>query len=190
MPMAPVGAAPDSVLIKAARGGDLLAWETLVRRHQGFAFRCSYLTARDAAVAEEATRLAFVRAYRALPSLDDESGFRPWLMRIVAAVSRAKKREASQQRDARYVEPQHTLRLPPEPFVPTFALTQPSSLEEEALTAAFDRLGDDDREIVASRYALGLSRSEIVAYLGISEGDLDDKLSAALGRLRTHLAGV
>jgi RNA polymerase sigma-70 factor (ECF subfamily) len=184
------GAVSDGVLIAAARSSDLHAWETLVRRHQGFAFLCAYLTTRDPQVAAVAIQEAFVRAYRALPSLESESALRPWLMGIVATVSRSKKRQTAQQRDARYVEPQRFRRVPAEQLAPSVAHATPTPLEQEALLGAFDRLGDADRELVASRYVLGLTRSEIVAYLGISEHDLDARLQAALSRLRTYLAGA
>ncbi len=190
-PASPVGGAtPDGVLITAARHGDLYAWETLVRRHQGFAFRCACLVTRDAEVAEEATKLAFVRAYRGLPTLEAEARFRPWLMGIVASISRAKKREIAQQRDARFVEPQHSRRLRAEWLASSVVTPHATALERDALIAAFDRLGDDDRVIVASRYVLGLTRGEIVAYLGIGEDEVDDRLRAAVGRLRTQLASV
>jgi RNA polymerase sigma-70 factor (ECF subfamily) len=184
------GAIPDDELITAARGGDLFAWESLVRRHQGFVFRCAYLATRDPEIAEQATRTTFVRAYRGLVSLEPEGSLRPWLMRIAASVSRATQREMALQRDARYVEPQHGPRLPADPFAPPAVLAGPSSHEHEALTAAFGRLGDDDRTVVASRYALGLSRGEMAAYLGIREEDVDERLRSAMARLRSYLAGI
>ncbi len=188
-PPAPPAVAPtDDVLLTAARAGDLRAWEMLVRRHQGFAFRYAYLTTRDATVAEDATKLAFVRAYRTLPSWQAETEFRPWLMRIVAGVSRSKKREAGEKQDRRYVEPEHSPRLPADLFGPSGALPPLTPLEREALVAAFDRLGTDEREIVASRYVLGLTRREIVAYLGTSGEEVDERLRRALARLRAYLA--
>lgn len=190
-PTSPIrGAIADDVLITAARGGDLYAWEELVRRHQGLIFRCAFLTTRDSHLAEEATALAFVRAFRSLSSLETEAAFRPWLMRITAGVSRTRVRESAQQRDAKYVDPVYAQRLPADPLTPLGVYPAPTPLEREAMTAAFERLGNDDRMIVASRYALGLSRDEMAAYLGISEEDVDDRLRSALGRLRTYLGGV
>jgi RNA polymerase sigma-70 factor (ECF subfamily) len=194
-PPMPVGmagraAASDEALISVATGGDLRAWETLVRRYQGFAFRCAYLTTRDPQMAEDATRDGFVRAYRALSSMQEATPFRPWLMRVVAGVARSRKRAVAQQRDGRYVEPQRAHRLRAEPLMVASSMVTPTPLEHEALSGAFDRLGDTDREIVASRYALGLTRSEMAIYLGIPEQDVDDRLRASLRRLRHYLGGA
>src|SRR5439155_1168221 len=56
----------ETGLVELARRGDLRAWETIVRAHQGIAFRTAYLLCGSSADAEEAVQDAFVKAYRAL----------------------------------------------------------------------------------------------------------------------------
>jgi len=67
----------EAGLVERARGGDLDAWETIVRTHQGLAFRTAYLLAGNAADAEEAAQDGFVKAYRALGRFRRGSPFRP-----------------------------------------------------------------------------------------------------------------
>ena len=141
-------------------------------------------------MAEEVTAMAFVRAFHSLSSLGADSAFRPWLMRIAAGVSRSRLREVASLRDAKYVDPQYAPRLPADPLAPAAVHPAPTPLEYEAMTAAFERLGNDDRTILASRYALGLRRDEVAAYLGVPEEDVNDRLRSALGRVRTYLAGI
>ena len=59
----------EAELVERARRGDVEAYETLVRAHQGIAFRTAYVIAGNAADAEEAAQDGFVKAYRALGAL-------------------------------------------------------------------------------------------------------------------------
>jgi len=52
----------ESELVERARHGDERAYEELVRRHQGIAFRTAYLMAGNAADAEDAAQEGFVKA--------------------------------------------------------------------------------------------------------------------------------
>src|ERR671929_1291557 len=77
--------------------GDLDAGGTIVRTHQGLAFRTAYLLAGNAADAEEAAQDGFVKAYRALGRFRSEAPFRPWLLRIVANEARNRRRAAGRR---------------------------------------------------------------------------------------------
>src|SRR5919206_228124 len=79
--------------------GDLDAGGTIVRTHQGLAFRTAYLLAGNAADAEEAAQDGFVKAYRALGRFRPGAPFRPWLLQIVANEARNRRRSAG-RRDA------------------------------------------------------------------------------------------
>src|SRR5207244_3067329 len=89
----------EAELVERARRGDLRAWETIVRTHQGIAFRTAYLLAGSAADAEEAAQDAFVKAYRALGRFRRGAPLRPWLLRIVANEAHNRRRSAA-RRDA------------------------------------------------------------------------------------------
>ena len=57
----------DAELVDLARDGDVPAYEELVSRYQGIAYRVAWLVARQAGEAEDAVQEAFVKAYYALP---------------------------------------------------------------------------------------------------------------------------
>src|ERR1043166_2931770 len=84
-------------LVERARRGDLRAWETIVRTHQGIAFRTAYLLTASAADAEEAAQDGFVKAYRALGRFRRGAPLRPWLLRIVANEARNRRRSAARR---------------------------------------------------------------------------------------------
>jgi RNA polymerase sigma-70 factor (ECF subfamily) len=181
--------AADAVLVEAARRGDLFAWERLVRRHQEAVYRVTFIIVRDTALAEDATQSTFVRAYRALPSYDGEVGVVPWLLRIAAGEARQQRRESGRPRRSwRPVERIHGPRYPAS-VVPGVDQAGPlNTAQRDAVTEAFERLGEEDRLTIAYRYLLGMSRGDAAQALAIGSALADEHLRIALDRLRGRVA--
>lgn len=183
------GVSADAGLVEAARHGDLHAWERIIRRYQEPVFRLAWLIVRDSDQAEAATLSTFVRAFRALPSLEPELGLMPWLIRIAAGEARQQRREAARPtRSSRPVEKLHTPHVPATTVPGLADATGLSPAERGAIGAAFDRLGEEDRLVIATRYLLGLSRDDAAAALSISGSLVEERLQGALGRLRSRMA--
>jgi RNA polymerase sigma-70 factor (ECF subfamily) len=174
----------DAELIERARRGEMMAYESLVRRYQDAAVRTAHLFAPDGD-AEDAVQEAFVKAHRALDRFRDDAPFRPWLLRIVANEARNRRRSAGRR---------STLAIrAAEDRRPGDAAPSPESAvldrEERAwLLAAVNGLGQDDREVIAARYFLDLSEAETADMLGVPRGTVKSRLSRAIARLRTRLA--
>jgi RNA polymerase sigma-70 factor (ECF subfamily) len=77
-------AASDGVLAAAAAGGDRLAFDALVGRHQRRATQLAYRLLGNMDDALEVTQESFLRAYRRLASLSAPEKFQGWLLRIVS----------------------------------------------------------------------------------------------------------
>ena len=174
----------ETELVERARRGDLRAWETIVRTHQGIAFRTAYVLTGSAADAEEAAQDGFVKAYRALGRFRRGASFRPWLLRIVANEAHNRRRSAARRERL-------SLRAAAEAR-PGDAVPSPEAalLRGEArarLLAAVERLPDEHRDAIACRYFLELSEEETAAALGIRRGTVKSRLSRALERLRAEL---
>lgn len=174
----------DAELIERARKGEVMAYESLVRRYQDAAVRTAYVIAPDGD-AEDAVQEAFVKAYRALGRFRAGSPFRPWLLRIVANEARNRRRSAGRRAGL-------ALRVA-EDRRPGDAAPSPESAvldhEERArLVAAINDLADGDREVIAARYFLDLSEAETAEILGLPRGTVKSRLSRAVGRLRARLA--
>jgi len=174
----------DAELIERARRGEVMAYESLVRRYQDAAVRTAYVIAPDGD-AEDAVQEAFVKAYRALGRFRAGSPFRPWLLRIVANEARNRRRSAGRRAGL-------ALRVA-EDRRPGDAAPSPESAvldhEERArLVAAINDLADGDREVIAARYFLDLSEAETAEILGLPRGTVKSRLSRAVGRLRARLA--
>ena len=169
----------DAEAIARARGGDVAAYEELVRRYQDVALRTAYLVCPETD-ADDAVQEAFLKAYAALPRFRDGAPFRPWLLRIVANEARNRRRSAGRrtglaQRAADVAGPA----VEPSPEHGYLAAE-----ERTALFAAINTLRDEDREVIGARFLLELSEAETAEALGIPRGTVKSRTSRALGRLR------
>ena len=86
---APVAAAPTaaetrSLLVHAARAGDVRAFAELVDAYYARCLRFALHMLASRNDAEEAVQDAFVRVYKALPKYEEREAFEPWLFRILA----------------------------------------------------------------------------------------------------------
>ena len=174
----------DAELIERARGGEIVAYEVLVRRYQDAALRTAYLFA-PGGDEEDAVQEAFVKAHAALGRFRMDAPFRPWLLRIVANEARNRRRSATRRTGLalRAGEGRRPDDAAPSPESAVLAGERRSTL-----LAAVNALRDEDREVIAVRYFLDLSEAEAATTLGIPRGTVKSRLSRALGRLREQLA--
>ena len=126
--------------------------------------------------AEDVVAETFLTAWRRLERLPDGECARPWLYGI------ARKVLANQRRgDVR--------RARLEGRVSGFAVQQPSNTADEvaAVTAAFARLSDDDREVLALTAWEELDAGDIATVLGCSRNAARIRLHRARRRLAHEL---
>lgn len=174
----------EDALIARAKGGDTRAFETIVQRHQGIAFRTAWLITRSSPDAEDAAQEGFVKAYRALGRFREGARFRPWLLAIVA--NEARDRRAASARIERLTTREIEER-PSDDAVPSPEAALLDSERRAELLAALERLRDTDRLVISCRYLLELSERETAAVLGWRRGTVKSRLSRALTRLRAEI---
>jgi RNA polymerase sigma-70 factor (ECF subfamily) len=174
----------ETELVARAKRGDELAYEELVRMHQGIAFRTAFVFTGVAEDAQEAAQDAFVKAHRALGRFRAGAPFRPWLLTIVANEARNRRRAAG-RREALAVRVATSTGAKDTTPSPGAALLAAERRSE--LVTALNRLRSVDREVIACRFFLDLSEDEIGATLGWKRGTVKSRLSRALDRLRYEL---
>jgi RNA polymerase sigma-70 factor (ECF subfamily) len=174
----------DSELIERAKGGDMTAYEELVRRYEQQAFRAAYLVCGDADEARDAAQEAFVRAWRALGSFRSGAEPRPWLMRIVVNAARNRRRGSGRRTNlaVRIAQDRPSDGAAPSPEAAVLA-----GERRERLLAAVNQLGDDDRTVLGLRWFAELGEAEMAAALNVPRGTVKSRLSRAMGRLRQVL---
>ncbi|MBL7260503.1 RNA polymerase sigma factor [Actinoplanes sp. LDG1-01] len=173
----------DATAVSRARSGDLGAYEVLVARYTVPAHRAAVLLgAGDDA--DDVVQEALVKAYRQLSRYRGESGFRPWLLAIVANETRnlhrsRRRRDGLVLRAAAVTEP-----APDEPGPADTVLARE---RRERLIGNLRSLAQRDQDVLVCRYLLDLSEQETAAALGVPKGTVKSRTARALARLREHL---
>jgi RNA polymerase sigma factor (sigma-70 family) len=174
----------EAELVERARGGDVRAYESLVRRYQDLAYRTARLITGNAADAEDATQEGLVKAWYALGRFRERAPFRPWLLSIVANEARNRRRSGRRQDDL-------ALRVAgARPSGDAAPSPEAAALEDErrrALLEAVTGMPERDRMVIAARFFLELSERETAEVLGCRPGTVKSRMSRALARLRVVL---
>lgn len=172
----------DTTLIRAAQGGDVAAYEELVRRYQDVAFRCAYLVLRSADDANDVTQDAFIRAHAALPGFHSEAAFRPWLLAIVGNQARNHRRARGRREALALRAADGSDRWAPSPEAGVL-----DAERRRRLLAAIEGLRDEDRQVITLRWFAELNEAEMAALLDRPPGTVKSRLSRAMQRLRAAL---
>jgi RNA polymerase sigma-70 factor, ECF subfamily len=180
----------DSALLRAtvddALHGDPDAWERLYTRLRPRLFALSLQRLRDQHDAEDAVAETMLRAVNAAGGFRWRGGgFDAWIFRIctnvIADMGRARARS-----QARLVGVQTADGAGADGAGADEGLVLAD--EHDAVRRAFDRLDDDEREVLELRLIAGLSSEEAAHVLGRRPGAVRMAQSRALTRLRANLA--
>lgn len=170
----------DAELVVRSKGGDLEAFEELVRKHQRPLFAYLYRLAGDANAAEEMTQAALVKSWKALSGFRGRSSFKTWLYRIATnhAINRVKRRKPTTELSELLAAPEEG--QPEETFR--------RRCREKLVRAALDRLPPDQRAALSMATWDGMSYREIARALGKTERAVDSLLFRARTGVRKLLA--
>jgi RNA polymerase sigma-70 factor (ECF subfamily) len=173
----------ETFLLARARGGDLSAFEEVVRRYQRRVYGVALRIVRSHAVADDVTQDAFVRAWRSLDRFEVDRPFGPWVCRIAANLAVNHVRSPAAREDP----------LPEEPGTAAGSGSDPlgSLLDAEAhevLERALGSLPAEQRAVFVLRTVEEMSYREIAEALGLSPGTVMSRLFRARERLARSLA--
>src|SRR6266496_2479503 len=79
--------ATDAEVVMAVRGGEIERYGELVQRHERHVFAVAWSRLGDETLARDATQEAFIRGYRRLRLLGDESKFASWIASIARHIA-------------------------------------------------------------------------------------------------------
>jgi RNA polymerase sigma factor (sigma-70 family) len=170
----------DAAAVTRARTGDLDAYEVLVARYTAPAHRAAVLLGAGAD-ADDVVQEAFVKAHRQMSRYRGESGFRPWLLAIVANETRNLHR-SRRRRDGLVLRA--AARADPEPASPDPADSAMAVERRRYLVDQLRLLDTRDREVLVCRYLLDLSEAETATTLGLPKGTVKSRTARALTKLR------
>jgi len=175
----------DAAAVARARTGDVDAYEVLVVRYTTPAHRAAVLLGAGAD-ADDVVQEAFVKAYRQLAHYQGRSGFRPWLLAIVANETRNLHR-SRRRRDGLVLRA--AAREHPEAAEPDPAESVLEGERRRHLVEQIRLLDARDQEVLVCRFLLDLSEAETAQTLGLPKGTVKSRTSRALTKLRGRLVG-
>jgi RNA polymerase sigma-70 factor (ECF subfamily) len=186
--MRPIADANEQDIISRAKGGDMNAFEFLVRKYQRLIYAlCHRITGAHQA-ADDLAQDTFIRAYQALPSFIDGREFYPWVRKIAVNNSlnfiKKRNREAPLADEETLTRPNHLSshhESPPE--------TAERDELERKFKEALQALPADQKVIFTLRAIENLSYAEIAKALHIPTGTVMSRLSRARKKLRADMAG-
>jgi RNA polymerase sigma-70 factor (ECF subfamily) len=164
------------------REGDADAVRLVYRAYGRLVYAVAYRTLGDPGLAEEATQQAFLQAWRAAASLDEEREMAPWL----ATIARRAAIDVHRREQRRPADALETV-APDDPALST----RDASAEElygvwEVRRAVAD-LAPDEQEIVRLQHFEGLTHGEIARRLDLPEGTVKSRSFRAHKRLAAQL---
>jgi RNA polymerase sigma-70 factor (ECF subfamily) len=178
----------EKALIRAARKGDLDAFNRLVLAYQSSLYNHAYRMLGEKEGAADATQEAFIKAYTHIRGYRGES-FRGWLYRIVTNVCYDEMRRRQQHSVASMEPLDDTGEVVESPHWIVDPSPQPEeeierTQVEEVIQHCLDKLSPDSRTVVVLVDVQGWNYSEAASVIHKPVGTVRSRLSRA--RLQLH----
>jgi RNA polymerase sigma-70 factor, ECF subfamily len=185
------GSDPDAELVARWQGGDLRAFETLVRRHERRVFRLLYRMLGSREEAEDATQEAFLSLHRHGHRFRREARFSTFLYRVAANAALNRRRSLGRAR-ARAEEfgRRHQVGDEGPTTLPDPEAAVQGAQVQVAVQQALLELAPDLRMAVVLFDIEGRAYKEIADVLGIPEGTVKSRIHRGRSALRESLRGV
>jgi RNA polymerase sigma-70 factor (ECF subfamily) len=173
-------ALPDLLLVERARGKEIRAFETLMRRYNQRLFRIARSIVPDADIAETVVQEAYLLAFSDIERYEPTGKFGAWLARLAFNQALALRRTVRPTAAATEVAIS-------EPAEGASSATEPHGelpASRQVLEQAIDTLPEVFRTVFVLRAIEGISGIETAACLGINETTVRTRLYRAQRRLR------
>lgn len=170
----------DSVLILKTRGGEIAAFELLVRRYQDLVAGTAYGWLGDPELARDVAQEVFLEAHLKLDQLQEPAAFRGWLRRIVIKQC---------DRITRRNTPEQTVfQEDPQSVATTLGPAGRAERSEitDQIRFAVAGLPQHEREVVALHYFAEATGPELADYLELPLSTVKKRLRSARARLKHH----
>ena len=174
----------DEELMLAYAGGDLLAFETLYRRHRGTLYRFLLRSLRHRADADELFQDTWSRLIAARERYRPDAKFTTWLLQIAHNLVVDRYRRQRPQASDEETEAVFRELDAPESDQPDRALTDFE--QRRRLQLALEELPDEQRVAFLLRVESGLGLEEISEITGCGRETVKSRLRYALARIRAR----
>ncbi len=174
-------------VIRSLQNGDRECFDDLVRQYRPGLLAYARRRTPNATAAEDAVQETFLRAYRSIGRLSDDSRLGPWLYRILGnvCIDDSHRRSREMNKVAKFsADPVLTQMTP--------SVEHQLGLGDDTseLTRALAGLPDGYREALTLRFVDELSYGEVAKASGLSEVNARARVSRARNAMRIALHGV
>ena len=182
----------EQELVARAKQGDQDAFAQLVETNQNKIYSLALRMTGNPEDGADLAQEAFLRAWRSLPSFQEESSFSTWLYKLTSNLCidflrKEKRRKAAVTTVSLDDEEDDS----PSLEVPDHRFTPETEVERRELRSAMSRalkvMSEEHRQILILREVEGLSYTEIAELLNVEEGTVKSRLARARISLRNIL---
>ena len=182
----------ERVLVKAAKEGDLLAYDELVRRYQERIYATIYHMTANHEDANDLAQESFIKAFRALKSFKGDSSFFTWVYRIAInkTINFLKQRRKRTQMSLNDLD--FNAEHDPDLVALISDKTPRRDLNlaelQERLNTSMLKLSEVHRLVVTLHDVQGLSHEEISKIMDCNTGTVRSRLFYARQQLQAYLS--
>lgn len=183
----------DKKLIKAAREGDQKAFEALLKKYRNLVYHVMIKMVRNPQEAEDLCQEAFIKAFNALASFNEEFAFSTWLMKIatnncIDFLRKKKLRTYSIDEPIQYKDDQVQIELPDHDPTPEKQMLneERSNLIDEAIQSLPPRY----RHVIVLRHKEEKSYEDIAEILKLPLGTVKARIFRAREMLNKKIKNI
>jgi RNA polymerase sigma factor (sigma-70 family) len=174
----------DNSIIERILAGDKSGYRDLANRHKDYAFTVAYKIAGTREDAEEIAQDAFIQAFQALPTFNNEAKFTTWFYRIVFNAALMFKRKNRIQTDD--IQTSQTARFASADTDNDLKIKE----QRVYIQRALNHLSPDDVTVITLFYLKEHSLEEIAQIVGASAETIKVKLCRARKRLAEEMKKI
>jgi RNA polymerase sigma-70 factor (ECF subfamily) len=183
----------DRQLIQSARSGDEKAFEILLKKYRNLVYSVMVRMVRNPQEAEDLTQEAFIKAFGALQSFNDEYAFSTWLMKIASNncidfLRKKKLRTQSIDEPVKYKDESIQFELPDREPTPERKILD--SERSRMINKAIEALPKSYREVIILRHKEEKSYEEIAELLQLPLGTVKARIFRAREMLNKSIRDI
>lgn len=165
-------------LVIKAKKGDVDAFCTLYDHYKRKLYNYAYYKLGNSADAEDVVQDCMLNAFEQLGKLKKTEAFSSWLFTILYHGCMSAVKEQIKQRNHSDIED----------YKNTLSYDNSVDIEREELKQALNMLSEDERNIVIFSVVVGLNSKEIAKITGLTAGNVRQKLSRSLAKMKRYLS--
>jgi RNA polymerase sigma-70 factor (ECF subfamily) len=171
------GKKKDNVSVLSDMASKQKRYEALVKAYHGDIFRYAVWLVHDRHVAEDIVQETFLRAWKSLDSLNEQSKAKSWLITIL-------RRENARRFERKQF---NLVDIEDHPVVDDHALSTEATMEQKLIQRQIMKLAAEYREPLLLQVVGGFSGEEISDMLGLNKNTVMTRLFRARNQLKDNL---